>query len=105
MQQIEVQIICAETNKARLASAGNAVTLHLISFHFGDQEYAVTLSGNRATDQFLGETITVIPGGVDQLQAKRNTQAKRFLFDCSWMPPLAEMPSALTDRRDNGAFR
>ena len=66
MQQIEIEIVGAETSKACFASAGNAVSRHLIGLHFGDQEYAVALAGNHVAYQFLGESVAVIPRGIDQ---------------------------------------
>ena len=47
-------MISTETGEARLASARDAVSRHMIGPHLGDQEYAVALTSDRAADQFLG---------------------------------------------------
>jgi hypothetical protein len=65
MQQIKIKILGAETGEARFTSARHAIAAHLVCFHFGDHKYAVTLTGNNATDQFLGTSVAVIPGRID----------------------------------------
>jgi len=46
MQQIEIEIVSAEAGEARLTSTRDAISGHEIGLHLGDQEYAVTLTGN-----------------------------------------------------------
>src|SRR5208282_777131 len=54
MEQVKIQMIGAETSEARLASTGDAISSHFITFHLGDQEYLVAPTGNRLTDELLG---------------------------------------------------
>src|SRR5215472_8591480 len=50
VREVKIQVFSPETGKARLASAHNGIFCrHVI--HFGDQEYAVALAGNRAADE------------------------------------------------------
>ena len=60
MQQIEIEMVGAETSEARLASTGDAISRHLIGLHLGDQEYTVALTGNHVTNELLGAAISVI---------------------------------------------
>jgi hypothetical protein len=60
MQQIEIEMISAETGEASATSARHAISGHLIGFHLGDHEGTVTLTGDRAANQFLGTAVTVI---------------------------------------------
>ena len=73
MQQIEIEIVGAETSKAQLASTSNAVSGHVIGFHFGNEKYAVTLAGNHVAYQFLGASVAIILSGIDQPHAKGKT--------------------------------
>ena len=66
MQQIEIEMIRAETSEACLASARNTVFRRTIGRHLGDQEYTIPLASNYVADQFLGAvdfavSINVIP--------------------------------------------
>jgi hypothetical protein len=60
MQQIEIEMIGAQTGEATLTSTHHAISGHLIGFHLGDQEGTVTLTGDRVANQFLGTAVTVI---------------------------------------------
>src|SRR5271167_471556 len=59
MQQVEIEMISAETAEARVASPRDAVSHHVIGPHFGDQEYAVAPTGDHAADQFLRSAVAV----------------------------------------------
>jgi hypothetical protein len=57
VQQVEIEMISAKTGEARLTSARDAVTRHVIGPYLGDKEYAVALTGNHAPNQFLGAAV------------------------------------------------
>src|ERR1700674_733082 len=103
MQQIEIQMLAAETSEARRASTRDAVARHLIALHLGDQEYAVALTGNRVTKELLGAAVAVVSRRIDQRHAERNACAQRLFLDSWRMPCLTEVPAALTERRDGRA--
>src|SRR6516164_6611722 len=103
MQQIKIEIIGAETAKARFTSTCHGPSSDVIGFYLGDHEGAVTLAGNHALNQFFGTAFTVIPRCVNQSHPERKTRAQRFFFVGCRMSSLADMPRALTDRRDSGA--
>src|SRR2546421_53082 len=44
MQQIEIEMVGAETSQARLASTRDAISRHLVGLHLGDQESAQLLA-------------------------------------------------------------
>jgi len=46
VQQLEIEVIGAETREARLASVRHAVSGYIAGRQFGDQKYAVALTGN-----------------------------------------------------------
>src|SRR5262249_7070436 len=50
VQQIEIEVIGAETREARLASVCHAVSGYITGRQFGDQKYAVTLTGNHVAN-------------------------------------------------------
>src|SRR5437764_6182120 len=101
VQQIEIEMIGAETGEARLASPRDAVSRDVIGPHFGDQEYAVALTGNHAADQFLGAAVAVQLRRIDQRHPKRNARAQHFFLNGFRMFPLRETCRALTERRDD----
>ena len=103
MQQIEIQMFAAESSEARRASTRDAIARHLIAFHLGDEEYAVALTGNHATDELLGAAVAVVSRRIDQCHAERNACAQRLFLDGQRMPPLTQVPAALTERRDGNA--
>jgi hypothetical protein len=50
VQQIEIEVISAETGEARLASVRHAVSGYITGRQFGDQKYAVALIGNHVAN-------------------------------------------------------
>src|SRR5579863_1866836 len=105
VQQIEIQILCAQTSEACLTGTGDAITGYFIALDLGDQEYALALSGNRMTNELLGAAVAVVARGVDQRHAQRNARAQRLFFDSRRVSSLTEVPAALTQCRDDGAVR
>src|SRR5215469_16374376 len=101
MQQVEIEMISAETAEARVASLRDAVSHHVIGPHFGDQEYAVALTGDHVADQFLGAAVAVHLRRVDQRHAERKAGAQRLFLSGLRMPSLRETRRALAERRDN----
>src|ERR1035441_5243285 len=83
MQQIEIQMLAAETSEARRASTRDAIAGHLIALHLGDQEYAVALTGNHVTNELLGAAVAVVSRRIDQRHAERNACAQRLFLDRS----------------------
>ena len=102
VQQIEIEMISAETGEARLASTRHAVSGRVIGRHFGDQEYAVALTGNHVSDQFLGAAVAVYLRRVDQRHPERKACAQRFFLNSFRMSSLPETRRALAQCR-NGA--
>src|SRR5438132_10716189 len=103
MQQIEIEMVGAETSQARLASTRDAPSRQLVGLHLGDQEYTVALTGKHATNQFLGAAVAVISRRIDQRHPERNAYAQRLFFNSWRMPSQSEMRGALTERRDGSA--
>src|ERR1700687_1373977 len=103
MQQIEIQMLAAETSEARRASTRDAIAGHLIALHLGDQEYAVALTGNHVTDELLGAAVAVVSRRIDQRHAERNACAQRLVLNSFRMPSLTKVPAALTERRNGSA--
>src|SRR5580693_2716286 len=101
MQQVEIEMISAQTAEARVASPRDAVSRHVIGPHFGDQEYAVALTGNHAADQFFGSAVAVDLRRVDQCHPERKAGAQRFFLSGVRTSPLRETCRALAERRDN----
>ena len=102
MSQVEIEVISAETGEALLASTrDDAICRHVI--HFGDQEYAVALTGNRAADQFFGAAVAVPLRRVDQRHPERKASAQRFFLNGCRMSSLSKMPRALAQCGDDGA--
>src|SRR4029077_6557296 len=103
MQQIEIQILGAETSEACRASTRDAIAGDLIALHLGDQEYALALTGNHVTDELLGAAAAVVSRRIDQRHAERNACAQRLVLNSWRMPSLTEVPAALTERRNGSA--
>src|SRR6266705_4950681 len=99
MQQVEIEMVGAETGEARLAGPRDAVSRHVIGPHFGDQEYAVALTGDHAADQLLGAAVAVQLRRIDQRHPERNAGAQRFFLNGFRMSPLREPRRALTELR------
>jgi len=104
MQQIEIEIVGAETGEARLTGTRDAIASHVIGLNLGDQEYVVTLTGNHVANQFLGTAFAVTFRRVDQRHAKRNTCAQCFFFNSFRTSSLPNMPGALTEDGNNGVI-
>jgi hypothetical protein len=104
VQQVQVEIISAETGKARIASPRDAVPPDVIGRHFRDQGYAIALASNNAPDQLLGAAITVHLRRVDQCHPERQTCAQRFFLSGFRMFTLPETRRALAERRDDGSI-
>jgi hypothetical protein len=55
VQQIQIEIVSTETREASITSTRHGISGHLIGFHLGDHEGAVTLTGNhRSPSQLTG---------------------------------------------------
>jgi hypothetical protein len=64
VQQIQIEVVGAEMAEASLASTRHAVSRQFVGLHFGNQEYAVALTGDYVAYQFLRAadvSIRVIP--------------------------------------------
>src|SRR5215813_10733711 len=100
VQQIEIEIISAETSEARLTSARDAVSRHVAGPHLRYQEYAIALTSDHAADEFLG---AVHFRRVDQRHPERKACAQRFFFISLRMSSLSETRRALAQCWDNSA--
>src|SRR6266480_873783 len=94
-------MISAETREACVASPRDTVSRHVIGRYFGDEEYAVALSGNHAADQFLGAAIAVHLRRVDQRHPEGKACAQRFFLSGRRISLLREICRALAKRRDH----
>src|SRR5262245_12427953 len=63
VQQIEIEMVSTEAFEACLASTRDPVSRHVVGRHLGNQENAITLTSDCATNEFLG---AVNFRGVDQ---------------------------------------
>jgi hypothetical protein len=97
VEEIEIEIASTETAKTCLASTRDICR----AIYLGHQEYAVTLTGNRATDQFLGTAVGVPLRRINQRHAEGKTCAQRFFLNGLRMSSLSKMPRTLPERRDN----
>src|ERR1700735_740976 len=104
MQQIQIEMVGAKTREARRASTGDAISGDLIGLHFGDQEYAIALTGDHVPDKFLGAAVSVVSRGIDQCHAERNSGTDRLFFDRWRVSALPQMPGALAERGDDAAI-
>ena len=105
VQQIEIEMISAETGEARLASTRHAVSGHMTGRHFGDQEYAVALTGNHAANQFLGAAATIISAvSINVMPSERPVRSASSSTACR-MSSLRETRRALAQCRDDCAGR
>jgi hypothetical protein len=64
-------MVSTEAFEARIASALDAVSRHMIGPHLGDQEYAIALTTDCAPNEFLG---AVDFRRVDQHHSKREAR-------------------------------
>ena len=103
MQEVEIEIIGAETREACVARLPDALYGEVVG-HFGDQEYAIALTGNHMANQFLGATLIVQFRRVDQRHAERNTCAQRFFLSSCRMSSLCESCRTLTECGYYGAI-
>src|SRR5690242_8773130 len=85
-------MISGKAFEARLASAQDTVSRHMIRPHLGDQEYPIALACDRAANEFLGG---VHFRCVDQRQSERKASADRFLFSGLRVFSLCEIRRAL----------
>src|ERR1700739_4043287 len=91
VQQIEIEVVGAETRETRRASPRDAIAGDLLGLDLRDQEHALALAGNRVTDEFLGAAVAVVSRRIDQRHAERNAGAHRLFLDSRRMPSTTEV--------------
>src|SRR5262249_26359028 len=101
VQKVEIEMIRAETGKACLARAPDAVSGHMRLPHLGHQEDTIALTCNRTADKFLR---SVQFGRVDQGHPKGKARAQRFFFGGLRISSLPKTRGPLAEGRDNGAI-
>ena len=101
VQKVKIEMIGAETGKARLAGSCDAVARHVVGPNFGDQEHAIALAGDRAADEFLG---AVNFRRVDDRHPEGNARTQRLLFFLLWTSSPCETRGALAKRRHGPAI-
>src|SRR5688572_10870127 len=104
MQQIQIEIVGAETVEAPVDRLLEPAQFNLIGLHFQGEKYTVALTGNHPTDESLGGAVSIISRRIDHRHAKRDACAHRLFLDRLSTPSLTEMPAALTERRDGRAI-
>jgi hypothetical protein len=104
MQQIEIQMVSAETREACVTSTGDAVSGHVTGLHLGDQEDTIPLTGHHMTQELLGAATSVISRRIDQRHAERKACSHGFFLDRYGPSPLSQVPGALTDRGDSSSI-
>jgi hypothetical protein len=100
MQQIEIEMVSTEAFEACLASTRNTVSRHMIGRDLGDQENAITLTGDRSADKFLG---AIHFCRVDRRHSEREASAYRLFFIDLRTFSLSETRRALAQGRDDSA--
>ncbi len=98
MQEVEIEMVGAEAFEARLASARDAVSRHVVGPHFGHEENAIALAGDRTTNEFLG---AVNFRRVDHRHSERKARAQRFFFIGLRAFSLSKTRGALAQGRDD----
>src|ERR1043166_6155757 len=98
VQQIEIEMIGAETREARGAGTRNAVARHVGGPDFGHQEHALALAGDHTVDRFLGAAAAIEFRRVDQGHAERKPGAQRLFLFGRRAPSLSETRGALAPR-------
>src|SRR3974390_3418344 len=66
VQEIEIEMVSPETGKARLASARDTISGCISLPYFGDYEYAIAQTNNRAADKLLRMAVAVHFCRIDQ---------------------------------------
>ena len=94
-------MIRAETGKARLARARDAVSRQMSPPDLGDQEDTIALTGNRTADEVLR---AVDLRRVDQRHPERQACAQRFFFGGLRMSSLSKARRPLAECRDDRAI-
>jgi hypothetical protein len=104
VQQIEIEKVGAEARETGLASTRHSISRYFLGFQFGDQEYTVTLAHNRATNQFLGASVAVIPRRINQTHPERYACSQRYR-DPSVNAAFGRLPclDSRLQRRDGNA--
>src|SRR5262249_16137039 len=90
VQQVEIELIAAKTREACFARARDAVSRRMFGQYLGDEEYAIAVTSNQMTDEFLGAAVAVQLRCVNHCHPQRNTSAQRFFLDRFRTPSLPE---------------
>ena len=101
--RIEIEMVRAETGETGLASARHAAFLRKLGWHLRDEKYAISLTSDCASDQFLRAPTGIYKCRVDQCHPKRKACTQRFLFKSCGTSPLSDVPRTLTQCRYDGA--
>src|SRR5262249_35323882 len=75
VQQIQIEIIRAETGEAFLARPRDTVARHMTGRDFRHQEYAIALTGYHTADRSFGAAFAVDLRRVDHRHAERQAGA------------------------------
>jgi len=100
VQQVQVDVLGAQALKAAFAGQGNTLATGIVRVDLADQEHLVALPGNGLADHFLGTTVAIHLGGVDQDHAPVNTGLQGTYFLGALVAVLAHAPGALADDRN-----
>src|SRR5579872_5873036 len=98
-------MIGAKTSETGVASTRDAIIRHLIGLHLRHQEYTVAPSGEHTAEELLRSAVAIISRRIEQVHSERNTCLQCRFFNRQWMSSLTEMPTALAQRCNGGAFR
>src|SRR3989304_351575 len=98
--KVEIEMIRAETGKARLARARDAVSRPLSPPDLRAQEGTIALTGDRTADKILR---SVDLRRVDHGHPERQAGAQRFFFGGLRMSSLSKARRPLAGRRDDRA--
>ena len=106
MEQIQVQIVRSQPVKAVLTGIKNVSPSGIPRVDLADQKQLTPVERfNGVAHQLLARTVTVHLSGVDEGQAMFHTPAQSLCFTGALTAFFAQIPCALTDRRDLRSVR
>ena len=95
MQQIEIDVIGAQSTQAALAGRNRRFSAGVVRIHLGYYSDLIAPAGDCTRDDFLGAAVAVHLGGVDERHAEVEAERERRNFVRRALAPLAHPPRPL----------